>query len=89
MRKLVYERNFRRDFRRLQRTGRNLDRFAVAVEALRQGEHLPEIYRDHQLTGNWRGFRECHLGGDLLLIYRMAEEELMLARIGSHSQLFD
>lgn len=52
-------------------------------------EVLPEKYRDHGLTGDWVGYRECHVKPDLLLIYkRTAENELRLARFGSHSELF-
>lgn len=52
---------------------------------------LPESFRDHELTGNWHGFRECHLKPDLLLIYRRTSDglKLQLARIESHSELFE
>jgi mRNA interferase YafQ len=50
---------------------------------------LPVHQRDHDLTGNWSGYRECHLKPDLLLIYRKPEiDTLRLARLGSHSALF-
>lgn len=46
-------------------------------------------YRDHDLTGNWNGYRECHLKPDLLLIYQKKDEDILrLARLGSHSELF-
>jgi len=69
--------------------GRNMSRFNEAVEALRKGEALPSHFRDHQLIGNWKGSRECHLGGDWLLIYELNETELHLARMGSHAELFE
>ena len=50
---------------------------------------LPEAYRDHALVGAWRGFRECHIKPDLLLIYNKPDAEILnLARLGSHSELF-
>ena len=49
---------------------------------------LPERNRDHALSGNWSGYRECHVRPDLLLIYEMAEGVLRLIRLGSHSELF-
>ena len=88
MRSIVYHRHFKRDYKKFQKNGRNMDRFIEAIELLRQGDPLPAIYRDHQLSGNWRDFKECHLGGDFLLIYRLAETELHLVRMGTHSQLF-
>lgn len=50
---------------------------------------LPEKYRDHALTGNWDGYRECHIKPDLLLIYKKPDDDILfLARLGSHSELF-
>jgi mRNA interferase YafQ len=51
-------------------------------------EALPPEARDHALHGEWSDFRECHLGGDVLLIYKMDDGQLHLARLGSHAQLF-
>ena len=61
-----------------------------AVEILARGETLPERYCDHALTGNWAGHRECHILPDLLLIYRIYENVLILELVdtGSHSDLF-
>lgn len=50
---------------------------------------LPPAYRDHPLKGSWSGFRDAHIEPDWLLIYRIAGEELQLARTGSHADLFD
>jgi mRNA interferase YafQ len=88
MLKIVYERQFKKEFKRLQQTGRNLACFREAIQYLQEGISLPEHCRDHQLGGDWNGFKECHLGGDFLLIYRIHNDELMLVRIGSHRQLF-
>ncbi|WP_428346784.1 type II toxin-antitoxin system YafQ family toxin [Moraxella nonliquefaciens] len=49
---------------------------------------LPPKYKDHDLIGNYKGFRECHIKPDLLLIYQKDDECLSLARLGSHSELF-
>jgi len=78
----------RRDIRKLQRQGKNLEELYTVIKMLAEGETLPERYRDHNLTGNWRGFRECHIRPDWLLIYRVVEQELQLTRSGSHSDLF-
>ena len=88
MLKIVYERQFKKEYKRLQQIGRNLARFREAIQYLQDGNSLPEHYRDHQLGGDWNGFKECHLGGDFLLIYRIHHDELMVVSIGSHSQLF-
>jgi mRNA interferase YafQ len=59
------------------------------LEALADDKPLEPRHRDHDLSGDWSGYRECHVKPDLLLIYRKADEEtLRLARLGSHSELF-
>lgn len=60
----------------------------IEVETLVDQELLDERYRDHPLIGNWKGYRECHLQPDWLLIYRVAGDELQLVRTGSHAELF-
>lgn len=72
------------------RHAKNIDALLAAVlSALLADEPLALHHRDHELTGNWSGYRECHLKPDLLLIYRKPDSEtLRLARIGSHSELF-
>lgn len=55
---------------------------------LLQGEIPPQQFKPHTLSGNWRGYWECHIEPDWLLIYRKGEEELTLIRTGSHAQLF-
>jgi mRNA interferase YafQ len=49
---------------------------------------LSEKYRDHYLTGNWRGHKECHIKPNWLLIYQLTEDKVILTRTGSHSELF-
>ena len=78
---------FRRDVKRLRRQGLDLSQLEVVVAALVAQEPLDEQYRDHALVGNWKGFRECHIQPDWLLIYRIEGEELQLARTGSHAAL--
>ncbi len=62
----------------------------AVVNLLAQGEELPQKYRDHKLTGELKEYRECHIRPDLLLVYRIEEQELILVLIdiGSHSELF-
>jgi mRNA interferase YafQ len=79
---------FRRDVKRLRRQGVDLAKLQAVVVTLAAQEPVDEQYRDHALVGNWRGFRECHIQPDWLLIYRVEGEELQLARTGSHAELF-
>lgn len=79
---------FRRDVKRLLRSGIDLSKLESVVETLVDQEPLDERYRDHPLIGNWKGYRECHLQPDWLLIYRVVSDELQLVRTGSHAELF-
>lgn len=77
---------FKRDFKK------HGDIDAPLIEVLYRllnDEPLPAKYRDHALTGDWSGYRECHVKPDLLLIYQVHGDcTLRLARLGSHSELF-
>jgi len=84
---------FKRDYKRVKATPRHskdVDALVFAIIAsLLVDQALPEGNRDHTLSGDWAGYRECHIKPDLLLIYRKPDEEtLRLARLGSHSELF-
>lgn len=86
---LVVASQFKKDFKKLQKQ-KIEDVLLVGnlVGQLQRQESLGAQFRDHALTGNWAGFRDCHLKPDLVLIYRIHEDNLQLARVGSHSELF-
>ena len=79
---------FKRDVKRMQRQGRELEKLKRVLETLVKGEPLAAKYRDHVLVGQYKGTRECHIEPDWLLIYELAETEIVLIRTGSHSDLF-
>lgn len=76
---------FKRDLKRLKKQGKDLTKLFEIITLLSEEEVLPNNHFDHNLTGNWRGYRECHINPDWLLIYRADDLELYLARSGSHS----
>jgi len=83
---------FKRDYKRESKRphGAALDDVLVPVlQALAADQPLEQRHRDHDLSGDWAGYRECHVKPDLLLIYRQPDANtLRLARLGSHSELF-
>lgn len=80
---------FKRDYKREKRIDAKLDALLLPVlEALVAGNPLRAKHSDHALTGNWRGFRDCHIKPDLVLIYSKSDHHLTLVRLGSHSELF-
>ena len=82
---------FRKDYKLAKKRGMKMEALAEIVTLLAKGEALPEKNRDHSLSGNWIGHRECHVLPDWLLIYRIEENVLVLTltRTGTHSDLLD
>ena len=90
MLKIVLSNRFKKDLKLARKRGLNLDVLRTVVNILASGEKLDRKYRDHDLTGEYAGFRECHMQPDWLLVYRIEQEELelFLFRTGTHSELF-
>ena len=82
---------FKRDLKKAQKQNKNLDLLNKVLQQLAERIPLPEKNRDHALTGNYAGCRECHIQPDWLLIYEIAEDTLFLylTRTGSHNELFE
>jgi mRNA interferase YafQ len=88
MLKLVPSSRFKRDFKQAEKRGKDTAKLRAALQLLVEEEPLPERYRDHPLQGRWKGYRDLHLEPDWLLLYRVNDDELQLARTGSHADLF-
>lgn len=87
---IKYHTMFKKDFKRIKKRGYDISRLEKIVELLANEVPLPEQFKDHNLSGNYNGFRECHIAPDWLLIYQVDNNELVLvlSRTGSHSDLF-
>ena len=81
---------FKKDYKLAKKRGYNMALLQEVVDLLASGETLPDKYRDHSLTGDYNGYRECHVLPDWLLIYRIEDDLLILGltRTGTHSDLF-
>ena len=81
---------FKKDFKLAMKRSMKSELLEEVIAMLAMGETLPDKHKDHALTGNWVGHRECHILPDWLLIYRIEDEVLVLtlARTGTHSDLF-
>lgn len=81
---------FQKDLKRVERRGYEISLLSGVIKRLAAGEPLPPKYKDHALTGDYRGCRECHITPDWLLVYQIHDEELILilTRTGTHSDLF-
>lgn len=90
MYKVFPSKRFQRDLKRVERQGCRIPMLIEVVEKLAAGEKLGAKYKDHALTGDYAGCRECHIMPDWLLVYEIYEDELILylTRTGTHSDLF-
>jgi mRNA interferase YafQ len=90
MRQIAFKSSFRKDLKRMLKRGVTPSKLQTVIEDLRNDVPLPTKYRPHQLSGEWRGFMECHIEPDWLLIYdQSSDNTLTLHRTGTHSDLFE
>lgn len=80
---------FKKSWERYDRAGRHdMKALREVMAMLFYGDRLPSEYLDHELAGEWAGYRECHIGGDFLLIYRLSSTDVYFVDIGTHAELF-
>ncbi|MGI9347907.1 MAG: type II toxin-antitoxin system YafQ family toxin [Gammaproteobacteria bacterium] len=84
----VYTSRFKKDLRLASSRQKNMDKIKAIITALLDGKVLPQKLRDHSLTGNYQGRRECHIEFDWLLIYKLDGDRIIFERTGSHADLF-
>lgn len=89
MRQPDYSGQFKRDLKKAQKRGKDIDKLKTLLTLLIEGKSLPANYLDHQLKGKWRGFRDSHIEPDWLLIYKIIGNTVRFERTGRHSDLFD
>ena len=85
---IFYSTQFKKDYKRIKKQDKDTLKLKIIIDLLTTGQPLEEKYRDHQLSGKWKGHRDCHIEPDWILIYRLASDSLYLERTGSHSDLF-
>lgn len=87
---IQYEKSFKKDFKRIVERGASPSLLEEVVTILANEQPLPDRYRDHSLSGNYSGYRECHILPDWLLIYKVFQDRLVLVltRTGTHSDLY-
>lgn len=86
--RLFRTRTFKKDYRKLKLSDEQYTRYIKYLSLLLEEKSLPLEARDHNLIGNYSGFKEFHVGGDLVVVYCVADDIIRLTRIGTHSQVF-
>ena len=89
-RDIVWTTRFKKDYKLAMKRHLDIELLDDIIRALSRGETLPEKNKDHELSGDWAGHRECHIQPDWLLVYRIENDVLVLtlARTGTHNDLF-
>jgi mRNA interferase YafQ len=85
---VLYHGKFKKDLERLVTRGKDVEKLKVLVKLILAGEPIPAKYKPHPLIGQWKGFMDAHVEPDWLLLYRIENDTLHLARTGTHSDLF-
>lgn len=85
---LVRTSAFKADVKRQQKRGKDMIKLKILITLLVNENDIPAEYEDHPLQGNWRGYRDAHMEGDWILIYRVENDDLKLARTGTHQDIF-
>ena len=89
MKRLSQTTQFGKDIKRMGKRGKDLKKIKEVVRKLAAGERLDPRHRDHQLQGEWKDFRDCHVEPDWVLIYSADEKSVCLERTGTHADLFE
>ena len=91
MYQIAYTNKMKKDVKLMKKRGKDISKLITVLNLLAEGEKMPLQYKDHQLTGNLKDFRECHIEPDWLLVYQYQDEKLVLMLIatGSHSEVLN
>ena len=87
---VIYTNQFKKDLKLAKKQNKDLGKLYKIVDLLSSDKKLDISYKDHSLIGYYKGYRECHIESDWLLVYKIKDEKMVLSlsRLGSHSDLF-
>ena len=85
-RKVVVQRQFRKDVRKLKKQGKDLQKLSVVMQMIEERKKLPPKHKNHHFLGA-HNIWDCHIEGDWILLYKLVENEVIFIRTGSHSEV--
>ncbi len=88
MRVAGYTAQFKRDYKKAASRGKDMSAIEQAMYLLKMESQLPNSFKDHQLKGEWKSYRELHIEPDWLLVYRLVDDKVVFYRTGTHSDIF-
>ena len=87
MREIIWETQFKKDYKKVVKQGKDLQKLKKVITLLAEGKTLTQKYKDHPLHGNLNNYRDCHIQGDWILLYKIDGKKLILSRTGSHAEV--
>jgi len=87
MRVIYWENQFKKDYKKVIKQGKDLENLKKVITLLAEGKALTPKYKDHPLHGNLNNYRDCHIQGDWILLYKIDGKKLILSRTGSHAEV--
>jgi mRNA interferase YafQ len=87
LKNIIADSCFKASWKKLQKKKYNRIKLDTLIKLLEKEAHIPGKYRDHPLSGNYAGFRECHIEDDWLLVYKTTETEIILVKTCTHDDL--
>jgi len=88
MKQIIFEKGFLKDWKKLKKKRYDESELNEIVDILKDDKYIPAKYHDHALSGNYKGYRECHIRSNWLLLYKTTETEVFLVATGTHDDLF-
>ena len=91
MYQITFTHRMKKDIKLMRKRGKDISKLTVTLSLLASGQPMPDQYNDHALVGNFKGFRECHIEPDWLLLYKIQDDVLILTATatGTHSDIFN
>lgn len=84
----IYTNTFKKDVGRIKKRGLDTDLLKFVLNEIIEEKELPKKFKNHKLSGNWKGRFECHLSPDWILIYKIDKRTVIFERTGTHADLF-
>ena len=88
MKQIIFEKGFLKDWKKLNKKRYDKSELDEIVNILKNDKYIPARYHDHALSGNYKGYRECHIRSNWLLLYKTTETEVIMVATGTHDDLF-
>lgn len=89
MRDFFYTNSFKKDIKKVKKRGLDTDELKKVITLLIEEKELDKKYKNHKLSGNWKGYFDCHIADDWVLVYKIEDKTVIFQRTGTHQDIFE